>query len=296
MNKPMKILLTGASGMLGSDIVISVASHPEISLIKTSLKARPGFISADISTENGIATLKKLDWNAVIHTAAWKNPDSCEKMQAETEAINTIATGHLAQAAAERGAPMLYISTDYVFPGTRPPYDEFSIPYPLNVYGRTKLAGEKLLLETCGNKGIVLRIPFLYGLAAGLEQCPLLDSTLKALDSDKPWEMNDSAIRFPTWTGDVAAAAFFLLKKEASGIFHFSALESYTRYTITKTIAELLGKPMDKIVRSTSQPSGEALRPEDAHLAVKRLVDLGFPKVLPFKERLKHLLPWLKKG
>jgi dTDP-4-dehydrorhamnose reductase len=132
------------------------------------------------------------------------------------EKINVAATRRLAEAASAKGAWMLYISTDYVFDGKNPPYSEGDIPCPVNCYGRTKLEGENATISTC-RESAVLRIPFLYGWRAGLEKSALLTSTLKALDSKSEVEMDDTVVRYPTYTADVAKAAAFLASRRAKG-------------------------------------------------------------------------------
>ena len=149
----MKILITGASGLLGSDIVHSAARRrPQISnIIRVCSKPSAGFLSADLTTEQGIRKISESDWDTLIHTAAWRNPDQCDKDKSGAHRLNAWATEQLASEAANRGAKMLYISTDYVFPGTNPPYGENDSPSPVNYYGETKLQGEKTVLELCGD-------------------------------------------------------------------------------------------------------------------------------------------------
>ncbi len=120
----MKILLTGASGLLGSDIACSAdKKRPQISgTVKVCSNLRPGFLAADLTTEAGIGKIDGEDWDVMIHSAAWRSPDQCEKDRAGAYLLNVWATEKLASLAAKRGAKMLYISTDYVFPGTNPPW------------------------------------------------------------------------------------------------------------------------------------------------------------------------------
>ncbi len=286
----MKILITGANGLLGSDIVHSAAGRqPQAyEIIKACSKPSAGFLSADLTTETGIRKISESEWDTLIHTAAWRNPDQCDKDKGGAHRLNAWSTEQLASEAANRGAKMLYISTDYVFPGTNPPYKENNNPSPVNYYGESKLLGEKAVLNLCADS-CILRIPLLYGTRGGLAKSDLLAGTLKALSSEKPRTMEDSIVRYPTYTGDVAEAIFFLLEKNASGIFHFSGQDKTSRYRITATLAKIFGKSMKNIVRLEEAPKTEALRPHDSHLGMEKILSMGFPLPLPFDDRMRSL-------
>ena len=288
----MKILITGASGLLGSDIVHSAGQkRPQIfKIIKVCSKSSPGFLSADLATEEGIRKISESDWDTLIHTAAWRSPDQCDKDKSGAHRLNAWATDQLASEAAKRSAKMLYISTDYVFPGTNPPYNENDSPSPVNYYGETKLEGEKAVLKFCTNS-CILRIPLLYGIKGGLAKSDLLAGALKTFDSVKSSPIEDSIVRYPTYTGDVAEAVFFLLEKNASGIFHFSGQDKTSRYKITATIAKVFEKSMKNIIRQEEAPKTEAVRPHDPHLNIEKILSLGFPVPMGFEERLRLLKP-----
>jgi dTDP-4-dehydrorhamnose reductase len=293
----LKILITGASGLLGSDIVHfseqKSAQFPKI--IKVCSKPSVGFLQADLTTETGIRKISESDWDILIHAAAWRSPDQCEKDNLGAHRLNAWATEQLASEAANRGAKIFYISTDYVFPGTNPPYKEDDIPSPVNYYGETKLQGEKAVLNLCGNS-CILRIPLLYGIRAGLAKSDLLAGTLRALESEKPWPMEDSIVRYPTFTGDVAEAVFFLIEKNASGIFHFSGQDKTSRYRITETFAKVFVKSMKNIVRLEEAPKTEAARPHDSHLSINKILSMGFPLPMTFEERIILLKPEIEKA
>jgi len=284
----MRILVTGAAGLLGTDIVFELEKQNH-SCIRTRLSDGEGFVAADITTEEGTEKLAALEWDGIIHTAAWRDPDTCEKDQAFAEKINVAATRRLAEAASSKGAWILYISTDYVFNGKNPPYSEDDAPCPVNCYGRTKLAGEKATISAC-RESAVLRIPFLYGWRAGLEKSALLTSTLKALDSKSEVEMDDTVVRYPTYTADVAKAAAFLASRRAKGIFHCSSDTKTTRYGITLAMADLLGRNAAHIRRGTSVPKTMAERPADAHISSEKLLGLGCVKPKDFRTGLAECL------
>lgn len=186
----MKILLTGAAGLLGCDTA-KCLQHAGYDLLKVRQHESPDFLALDLMEPESFSFLEKMAWDAIVHTAAWKEPDRCEQDPDSAFRMNSEATRRLAQLCAERNGWMLFISTDYVFNGKNPPYSEDSIPDPLNVYGQSKLAGEKAVLELLPETGAVLRVPFLFGASAGLDRCALLKTTWNALHADFPWRMDD---------------------------------------------------------------------------------------------------------
>jgi len=280
----MKAIVTGASGLLGSDICYSGGKRG-LELIKLCRVPRNGFTACDITTKEGLRCIDSLEWDVIVHAAAMKNPDECEEKREETYKINVEATENLACIASAKKAKMFYISTDYVFPGDDPPYMEDSATCPINYYGETKLAGEKVVLEKCED-ACVIRVPFLYGIRAGLKASAMLYSSLKALSSPEQWPMEDSLVRYPTYTGEVAEALMFLLEKDARGIYHFSGDDKLTRYGIVKVISEVTGMGMGSIEHLAFPPPTPARRPHDARLGTNKIKSLGLPfEIIPFRER-----------
>ena len=158
----MKVLLTGASGLLGRAIVRSMKDHCSLYACAYS-RSNDNLHKLNLLNSDEVTQMiESVQPHFIIHAAAERSPDVCENDHATTDAINIQATSHLAQCAKAIGATLIYISTDYVFDGTKPPYHTDDSANPLNYYGASKLAGEKAVLES-GAKAIVLRVPVLYG-------------------------------------------------------------------------------------------------------------------------------------
>ncbi len=280
----MKVLVTGASGLLGTDIVLElIASGHEV--IKSSFSERPGFIAADVSLESGIEKLAALDWDCIIHTSAARDPDSCEKDREGTYNLNVKASEELAKIASAKKAKFVFISTDYVFSGNNPPYRETDKPDPINCYGETKLEAENLILSICTD-AIILRVSILYGISAGLKASALLYSSIKAIKSKTEVFIEDVIARYPVYTGDVAKAIGFLLRKKASGIYHFSSDDKLTKYQIALMIASVTGKNSSHIRPLKTLPETPAKRPLDSHLDTSKIFSLGMKNSLPFSESI----------
>lgn len=207
----MKLLVTGAAGMLGH----KVAAHAQ--------QLGHDVVPADIaqfdltdaeSTRAFVATARP---QAIINCAAYTNVDQAEENEDKALAINGDGAGNLARAAAASGARIVHVSTDYVFDGSNDvPWVESDTPSPLGAYGRTKLAGEKLVAAATADHAIV-RTAWLFG-AGGAN---FLDTMLRlATERDEVSVVTDQ-IGCPTWTGHLAPALVELAERTSdTGIFH----------------------------------------------------------------------------
>ena len=282
----MKILVTGASGLLGTDVALELASAGH-TVIKSARTAHENFVSADIGTIEGLATLTNLAWDCVVHTAAARDPDSCECDPEMAHSLNVRATEALARAAAGRGAKFVFISTDYVFNGQTPPYHENDTPSPINIYGQTKLSAEHIVLQNCPD-ALIIRVSILYGINAGVKASALLCSSLQLLDKRQIVEVDNVVVRYPVYTGDVARAIWYLLQKSETGIFHVTSQDKLTKYNIAVLVGQLLHKDYSHIKPLNTLLSTPAARPLDAHLDTSKLQAAGIPQFMPFRERIAN--------
>jgi dTDP-4-dehydrorhamnose reductase len=199
----------------------------------------------------------------------------------------------LAQAAAAVSATLIYISTDYVFPGVpgQAPYKAEDKPQPTNIYGQTKLDGEEEALKYPGS--VVVRVPVLYGPTEPADNNKesavnvLMDSLWKS--QKETVKMDDWAIRYPTNVEDVARVCVDIAKryqnamnssthKDLPRILQFSSEDRMTKYEICQTFAEIMGLPMDGIVpdKDGGKPGPDGtMRPYDCHLDTSELKNLG---------------------
>ncbi|HOK03947.1 MAG TPA: SDR family oxidoreductase [Victivallales bacterium] len=281
----MKVLITGSTGLLGSEIKQKLISKNFI-IIGIARSPKDNFeIKADLTNEKDILKIAELDFDCIIHTAAWRNPEQCEKDKNYCYKINVNATEALAKIARDKNAFFFHISTDYVFSGENPPYYEYSQPSPVNYYGETKAQAEEIVKQV--SKNIILRVPLLYGTAAGVKNSAVLQNMISALKSNREWPMEDSIVRFPTYTGDVAEVILFLINKRETGIFHFSGQDKTTRYKMTLDFAEVMEMNPKNIIRLPEPPPSEVRRPLNSQLSIEKILSKGFSLPLPFKERLK---------
>lgn len=277
---PKRVLVTGASGVLGSAVLnaFRTAGHTVLGLAHS--RAIGGLVQVDLTHTKKTSKLFeefKPDW--VIHCAAERRPDVAEKNPAAAAKLNTDVPRQLAQLSKDLGFVLVYISTDYVFDGTSPPYYPSSDTNPLQLYGRTKRGGEVAVLTEFSAKVVVLRVPVLYGPAPKNS-----DSAVNILldivedQSGKQYKMDHFATRYPTNVLDIASFLVRLsdLNKPVPRIIHYSAHEPFTKYDMCLTFAKILGLPHTHIIPDSSPPpAGVTTRPQDCHLSTEETENLG---------------------
>ncbi|CAG8455319.1 13895_t:CDS:10 [Ambispora leptoticha] len=278
----MRVLVTGASGLLGRAVYKTFLEdmNDVIGLAKT--RAKGDLRQLDLTdTETAEIFINEIKPNVIVHCAAERRPDVAEKNRDATLHLNVEVSGQLATIAAKSNSLFIYLSTDYVFDGTNPPYGVDATPNPLNFYGETKYKGEVAVLNANPN-AVILRVTVLYGDVEypGESAVNILLETVK--NTQKTVEMDHYARRYPTCVEDIARVIKDLAKKQVEenipikGIFHFSAQEAYTKYQMCVVFAEILHLPIDHITPNDKEPaSTEVKRPYDCRLSNDRLNELG---------------------
>uniref|UniRef100_A0A4X2JWT5 Methionine adenosyltransferase 2 subunit beta n=1 Tax=Vombatus ursinus TaxID=29139 RepID=A0A4X2JWT5_VOMUR len=232
--------------------------------------------------------------HVIVHCAAERRPDVVENQPDAASQLNVDASGNLAKEAAGIGAFLIYISSDYVFDGTNPPYTEEDAPNPLNLYGKTKLEGERAVLEN--NVGAaILRIPVLYGEVEKLEESAVTIMFDKVQFSNKSANMDHWQQRFPTNVKDVASVCRQLAEKRMldptiKGTFHWSGNEQMTKYEMACAIADAFNLPNSHLRPITDSPVLGAPRPRNAQLDCSKLETLGIGQRTPFRVGIKESL------
>jgi dTDP-4-dehydrorhamnose reductase len=237
-----RILLTGAGGMLGSDLapVLAGAGH--------DVFARPR-ADLDITREAEVArAFRDLEPHVVVNCAAFTRVDDCES-SGRARDVNARGVGILADQCLRRDAHLVQISTDFVFDGSkRSPYTEEDLPNPLSAYGASKLEGEAAALRV--PSGLVVRSSWLFG-PAGWN---FIEAILKQAEAGRSTisVVNDQIGR-PTATPDLAEAILALIEAWAVGIYHFANQGEVTWFDFAREILDLSGhedvevKPIDSV-------------------------------------------------
>jgi dTDP-4-dehydrorhamnose reductase len=283
----MNILVTGATGFLGRAVMARLARDHAIT--------GWGHAHTDATTRVDLrdaaavrAALDAAPVDAVIHTAAYRDPDFCEAHPEETDRLNVGATRTLC-AALPVSTQLIFISTDYVFDGERPPYTESSPRAPIQEYGRSKQRAEDLVRARPGS--LIVRMPLLVGAGADFASSGFLAQILaQHLRRAKPHACDDVLVRYPTWIEDVAEALAFLLERDATGVIHMSGAEALTRYGAVRAAAQVLGLPCEHIHPSTDVVARAAPRPRDSALSTAALRALGFTRFTPFPDVVRAFM------
>ncbi|MFM0050346.1 dTDP-4-dehydrorhamnose reductase family protein [Caballeronia grimmiae] len=293
------VALIGASGLLGRAVAVELARHAKDWRVVCTAHRRAvaGSVPLDIRDHDAVrAFLRREKPQVIVVAAAERRPDVCENDPALARALNVDALGAIATEARALGAWVLWISTDYVFDGTSPPYSPDDAPAPLNAYGQSKLDGENALLG-CDSRACVLRLPLLYGPVVDWSESAVTSLTpaivASADTANAPATMDAWATRYPTYTPDVAVVIRGMIEHHArgatiSGITQWSGDEPMTKFDIAERIARALNVDAKLVAQRT--PADATPRPRDCHLDSARLEALGIGQRTPFDTAIAHVL------
>jgi len=288
-----RVMVTGASGLLGGAVEAVLRREAGV-LPLAGRHARGDQRAIDLADTSQMAALAGESWDALVHCAAYRSPDYCEQHRAEALRLNAEVPVELARLARARGVPMVHISTDYVFPGTHPPYREDAARQAVNWYGETKVRAEEGIAAAYP-AATILRIGALYGVPTLEVRSPMLEEALEALYATEIQELDDRIVRCPSLVDDVALAIRFLLEAGIAGIVHASAGSTCTRYGWTRLVGEALGLSAAHLRPTDRDLSRPARRPVNSQLAVDRLRRLGGPIPRDAREVLWELAPRLRR-
>ena len=253
------LLITGADGMLGTELRAQAADRYTV-------------VATDVGdmdvTDLGLVR-RMFDEHApdlVIHGGAMTNVDGCETDPDLAFRVNALGTRNVALAAAARGAPVAYVSTDYVFPGDGDrPVTEFDAVAPPSAYGRSKLAGERFVRDLAGGRFWIVRTQWVYGFNGK----NFVDTILGAAEEGRPLKVVDDQVGCPTWARDLAAAILTLVESDAGyGTYHASSRGSCSWFEFTQEILRVAGvtptsldpMPSTELDRPAPRPAYSVLR------------------------------------
>jgi len=277
-------LVTGAGGMLGTDLVAALTSGGA---------AVPGLDRASLDVTDAAAVTDAIARgrpDVVVNCAAWTAVDDAEASEEQALAVNAGGAANLAAGCAASGARLVQVSTDYVFAGDAgQPYAEDDVPAPRTAYGRTKLAGERAVLDHLPGAGYVVRTAWLYG-AHG----PSFTGTMIRLESERPTvDVVDDQHGQPTWTADVARQIIALARSAAApGIYHATSSGQTTWFGLAREIFGLLGADPARVRPIPSSAlSRPAPRPACSVLGHSAWAGTGVPPIGEWRAALQRAFP-----
>ncbi len=275
----MRIFLTGARGQLGTELVerFTAAGHAltAVDIDDVDLCDRAA-INAAISAARP---------EAIVHPAAFTAVDRCETEPETAFAVNVLGTRHVAEAARAVGAPVTYVSTDYVYDGTKDtPYLEWDEPNPQSVYGLSKLAGEREL----GPDATVVRTSWV----CGFHGANMVKTILRLADQPGTLRFVDDQRGHPTFAADLAETIEMLVTERAPGLFHVTNQGAVSWFEFARAVLEAAGHDPSRVeacATSDLQPPRPAPRPVNSVLDNAALRLSGLPVPRDFREPLAEL-------
>jgi len=275
----MRILVTGAGGMLGRALGERLRGTHTLFLW--------GREEADLTDEAQVRTAAKgIAFDAIVHAAAMTNVDGCESDPDLALRVNRDATRHVADLARERGVVFVYVSTDYVFDGTkRSPYLEEDPTGPINAYGRSKLEGERAAIDS-GARTLIVRTSWLFG-PGGKN---FVDTIASKLERGESLRVVDDQKGSPTYSRDLAHAIELLLRRGSLGTVHATNAGATTWYGLARQIAGDLGSDAPIAPVATEEFPRPAPRPRYSVLSGARFRAWTGENLRPWEEAIGHYL------
>ena len=279
----MRIVVTGADGQLGRELVRTLASHGEV--IGTTIA---DLDVTDPRCADRLASLRP-DW--VVHAAGATDVDGCEREPARAMAVNGEGTRRVAEGCRRAGARLVYLSTDYVFDGAKgSPYTEEDSPAPLSAYGLSKLEGERAA-RTLTSGWAIVRTAWLFGVHGR----NFVKGILERAAAGERLRVVDDQVGSPTYAADLADAVAVLLSRGLMGLYHVTNRGSCSWYEFARQILLLAGCAPTDLSRITSgELHRPARRPAYSVLENAAWRAAGLPALRPWPEALAAMLAALK--
>ena len=283
-----RILVIGAKGMLGKDLVEILRSSSRVDQRLDWEVFGWDIEEIDIQEEkNTVTKIESLRPDIVINIAAYTNVDGCESHDEKAFAINAEGMRHVALGALRCRAKVVYLSTDYIFDGKkREPYLEDDPPHPLSVYGRSKLRGEQYVQEMVED-ALIVRTQWLYGKYGN----NFVASVLRQAREKKVLSIVNDQVGSPTYTIDLSRAISVLIQCDARGVFHVANSDLCTWFAFGQEILKLSGMEGVRIVPISSEELGRpATRPLYSVLNTEKLKRETGMTLRPWPEALRDYL------
>jgi len=282
-----RIMLTGAGGQLGTDVVATATARGDVELISAT-RAQLDITNAPAVRE----AIRVAEPDVIVHAAAYTAVDDCESNESLAFEVNAVGTSNVVAAAREVGARLIYVSTDYVFDGTKPEaYLEHDRPSPASVYGRSKLAGEIAVAEL-GERGLIVRTSWVCG-ANGSN---MVKTILRAAEKYPRLTFVDDQRGKPTFTIDLADALLTLAQRDDAGVMHVTNEGEVSWFEFCQDVLRFADLDPARVLPCTTdelQPPRPAPRPANSVLANTRFGEIGLPLLrdyrLPLEETIRDL-------
>lgn len=284
-----KILITGTNGLLGQKLVeMFIPFNNQYQIIATArgenrLKNLEGYIyeSMDITSIESVCDIfKKHQPDVVIHGAAMTNVDQCEELKEACWDANVNAVLYIVNECKKYNSRLIHISTDFIFDGKNGPYLENAEPNPISYYGESKLAAEKIVMNS-GLKWAIARTVLVYGVINDPSRSNIVLWAKNALESGKEISVVDDQFRTPTLAEDLADGCIKIVLMEKEGVYNLSGKDFLSVFEMVEKVAEFYNLPMNKVSKvSSSTLNQRAKRPPVTGFVIDKAVkELGYDPV-----------------
>jgi dTDP-4-dehydrorhamnose reductase len=283
----MKLLITGANGLLGQHLVALVLQATDWQVIavgkgpcRLSVQPSNRFRYQELDMTDGVAAFRFYlaeRPDIIIHAAAHTQVDFCEQNPVACWDANVTATRFLVEAARKFSPHFVFVSTDFVFDGTAGPYSEADSPNPVNYYGASKWTGEKEILQS-GLQATIVRTCLVYGNTHDGSRSNIASWVKSSLTAGKPISVVKDQWRTPTLVNDLAMGILLIAQQKAEGIFHISGNEMMTPYDMAMATADYYGldKTLITAVDANSFIQPAQRPPKTGFVITKAQTQLGY--------------------
>lgn len=274
------ILVTGSTGQLGSDVVKELLKRGYSTL-------SPNRSEFNLCSEDSIRNyILNSNCEAIVHCAAYTQVDKAEDEKDLCIKINATATKHIVKCAKILDIPMIYISTDYVFDGTKDgEYTENDETNPINIYGESKLAGEKYVQEIL-DKYYIVRTSWVFNINGK----NFIETMLRLSKANNQLSIVNDQIGSPTYTKDLSRLLVDMLETSKYGLYHATNEGYCSWYEFANTIFKLANINIDIRAINSNEYASRAKRPLNSKLSKDKLIEYGFKPLPNWKDALKDYL------
>ena len=274
------ILVTGSTGQLGSDVVKELLKRGYSTL-------SPNRSEFNLCSEDSIRNyILNSNCEAIVHCAAYTQVDKAEDEKDLCIKINATATKHIDKCAKILDIPMIYISTDYVFDGTKDgEYTENDETNPINIYGESKLAGEKYVQEIL-DKYYIVRTSWVFNINGK----NFIETMLRLSKANNQLSIVNDQIGSPTYTKDLSRLLVDMLETSKYGLYHATNEGYCSWYEFANTIFKLANINIDIKAINSNEYASRAKRPLNSKLSKDKLIEYGFKPLPHWEDALKDYL------
>lgn len=283
----MRILVTGITGQLGYDVMREIKKRNAESTSENieAIGATRAEMPLD-KPEKLRGFIKSVSPDVIIHCAAYTAVDKAEDEPELCETINARATSEIAKAAKEIGAKLIYISTDYVFPGDGERFYEVDdATAPKNVYGKSKLDGERAVREAT-NGHFIVRISWVFGINGK----NFIRTMMNLSKTHKSLTVVDDQIGSPTYTRDLAPLLVDMVQTEKYGTYHATNEGVCSWYELAKEVFRQSGADVSVAPVPSTEYKTRAVRPHNSRLSKRSLDDAGFHRLPDWHDAVRRYL------